>query len=86
MPRYQGARLSSELAGRKVHVICERCGLSRRYDGDAILARIGPDVPLPDLLTRIALGNGCTLNAAPTPNGIRCALRYGEASRGGAVS
>lgn len=76
MRTYQGARLSRELAGQKVHVICERCRLSRRYDGDAMLAKIGPDVAMPDLLTRIAIANGCLLNSAPTPNGIRCGLTY----------
>lgn len=78
MPQYQGARISKELKGRKVHVVCDRCKLRRRYDGTAMVEKIGPGVALPDLLTRIAVGIGCDLNIAPTPNGIRCAMRYAK--------
>lgn len=76
MHAYKGARTLSEFAGRKIHVECLKCEIRRRYDGDAMIARVGRDVVMPDLLNRIARGNGCTLNDAPTPNGIRCAMRY----------
>lgn len=72
----KGARSLSEFAGRKIHVECLKCEIRRRYDGDAMIARVGEDVVLPDLLNLIARGNGCTLNDAPTPNGIRCAMHY----------
>lgn len=78
MPRYQGARLSAQLNGHKVRVVCIRCKLHRQYDGTALVSRVGPGVSLPDLLTRIAVGIGCDLNISPTPNGIRCALHYEE--------
>lgn len=78
MPRYQGARLSAQLTGHKVRVVCIRCKLHRQYDGTALVSRVGPSVSLPDLLTRIAVGIGCDLNISPTPNGIRCALHYEE--------
>lgn len=31
---------------------------------------------LSDQLSRIAVGLGCDLNIAPTPNGLRCVMRY----------
>jgi hypothetical protein len=76
MSQYQGALLSKQLKGRKVYIACDRCKLRRRYDGTAIVAKVGPGVPLPDLLTRFAMGLGCDLNIAPTPNGMRCAMLY----------
>lgn len=76
MHAYKGARSLSEFAGRKIHVECLKCEIRRRYDGDAMIARVGRDVVMPDLLNRIARGNGCTLNDAPTPNGIRCRMHY----------
>lgn len=76
MHAYKGARTLSKFAGRKIHVECLKCGIRRRYDGDAMIARVGGNVVTPDLLNRIARGNGCTLNDAPTPNGIRCAMHY----------
>lgn len=82
MPHYQGARLSAHLSGQKVRVVCIRCKLQRQYDGTAMVSRVGPRVSLPDLLTRIAVGLGCDLNIAPTPNGIRCALHYEQPGEG----
>ncbi|PZR84377.1 MAG: hypothetical protein DI537_33125 [Stutzerimonas stutzeri] len=76
MHAYKGARTLSEFAGRKIHVECLKCEIRRRYDGDAMIVRVGRDVVMPDLLNRIARGNGCTLNDAPTPNGIRCRMHY----------
>jgi hypothetical protein len=76
MPRYRGAFLSSDLAGLKVRVVCERCKLRRQYAGNALIERVGPEEALPELLTRIAVGLGCDLNISPTPNGLRCAMRY----------
>lgn len=76
MSQYRGSLLSKELKGRKVRIACDRCKLRRRYDGTAIVAKIGPWVSLPDLLIRFAVGLGCDLNIAPTPNGRRCAMRY----------
>lgn len=76
MWQYRGALLSKELKGRKVYIACDRCKLRRRYDGTAMVEKVGPGVSLPDLLTRFAVGLGCDLNIAPTPNGRRCAMRY----------
>lgn len=78
MPAFKGARTLAEFAGQKIHVECLRCQIRRRYDGDAMLARVGGAVVMPDLLNRIARGNGCTLNDASTPNGIRCGMHYGR--------
>ncbi|MBB5273968.1 RNase P subunit RPR2 [Rhizobium rosettiformans] len=72
-----GARRLIVYRNQKVVVACERCGLSRRYDGNRMIAKLGPDVVLPDLLRRIAKAEGCDLINAPTPNGLRCGLRYG---------
>lgn len=76
MPKYTGARLTGDFRGRKVHVACDRCKITRRFDGDRIIDRVGTEVALPDLLSTIAAGLGCYLNQAPTPNGIRCGLHY----------
>lgn len=76
MHAYKGSRTLSEFAGRKIKVECLRCEIRRRYDGDAMIGRVGSDVVMPDLLNRIARGNGCTLNDGPTPNGIRCRMHY----------
>lgn len=48
----------SDYAGQKIAVICDKCGLSRRYDADALRERIG-DHALPDLLKKIATAEGC---------------------------
>lgn len=58
MHAYKGARTLSEFAGRKIHVECLKCEIRRRYDGDAMIERVGRDVVMPDLLNRIARGNG----------------------------
>lgn len=71
-----GARRLSQFQNLKISVTCDRCGLSRRYDGNTMLAKVGSDFLLPELLTRIAIAEGCELNLAPTPNGKRCGLKY----------
>lgn len=76
MHAFKGARTLSEFANRKIQVECLRCEIRRRYDGNAMIARVGRDVVMPDLLNLIARGNGCSLNDAPTPNGIRCRMHY----------
>lgn len=70
-----GARRLSQFRRCKIRVECDRCQLRRQYDGSALFERAG-DVSMPDLLTKIAVGLGCTLNVAPTPNGRRCGLHY----------
>jgi hypothetical protein len=82
MPAFKGARTLSEFAGRKIFVECLRCEIRRRYDGNALLARVGGDIVMPDLLNRIARGNGCKLNDAPTPNGIRCRMTFAQPNEG----
>lgn len=71
-----GARRLAEFRSRKVRVRCDRCQMARQYDGDQMIARCGPDQPLPDLLTKLAIAEGCYLNAATTPNGDRCKMVY----------
>lgn len=39
-----------------------RCKLYRRHHGTSIVARVGPEVSLPDVFTRLAIGLGCDLN------------------------
>lgn len=67
------APFSTSPAERSMLSVCE---IRRRYDGTAMLARVGGQMAMPDLLNLIARGNGCTLNDAPTPNGIRCGMHY----------
>ena len=63
----------SDFAGRKVIVLCKKCGLRKQYDANAMLAKIG-DVRLPELRLKLAEAEGCdkTKNAYYD----RCALRY----------
>jgi hypothetical protein len=72
-----GARRLNVYRDRKIVVSCDRCNLAKRYDGNAMLAKLGPDVVLPDLIGRLAKAEGCELINAPTANGLRCGLRYG---------
>lgn len=72
-----GARRLQIYRNQKISVTCDRCGMSRRYDGNAMLAKLGPDFVMPELLNRLAAAEGCKLTNAPTPNGLRCGLRYG---------
>ena len=76
MQASKGARTIADFADSKIHVECLRCEIRRRYDGSAMLARVGAKVTMPDLLNLIARGNGCTLNDAPTPNGVKCGMHY----------
>lgn len=69
-----GARRLAIYRGLKIKVRCEKCRLQRQYDGDAMIAHCGADQPLPDLLTRLAIAEGCYVNAATTPNGDRCKM------------
>jgi len=72
----QGTCILSEFADQKIHVQCLRCEIRRRYDGSAMIARVGGDVVMPDLLNLIARGKGCTLNHAPTPKGLTCSKTF----------
>lgn len=76
MSQGSGARRLQIYRNQKISVTCDRCGMARRYDGNAMLAKVGSDFLLPELLTRIAIAEGCELNLAPTPNGKRCGLKY----------
>lgn len=70
--RYSSPYLS-DIAGGKVVVSCQRCGLERRYDSSAMLERIG-DVSLPELRIMIARAEGC-----PRADNVyrdRCELGY----------
>ncbi|MFN7089466.1 MAG: hypothetical protein ACK4P4_02805 [Allorhizobium sp.] len=71
-----GARRLNVCRDQKIVVACDRCGLSRRYDGNAMIDKLGPDVALPDLIGKIARAEGCELVNAPTPNGLRCGLKF----------
>ncbi len=71
-----GARRLITYENQKMAVGCDRCGLYRRYDANAMIAKLGRDVVLPDLLGKIARAEGCERVNAPTPNGLRCGLRY----------
>lgn len=72
-----GAFRLRKYANQKIFVVCDRCGMSRRYDGNRMLAKLGPDFVMPELLNKVAAAEGCKLINAPTPNGLRCGLRYG---------
>ena len=63
----------SDHRGGKIAVICSKCGLTRRYDADAMIERI-EDMPMPLLLIEIARAEGCSL--AGSKGDDRCMLRY----------
>lgn len=75
MPRYEFSSMYlSELPTEKVGVSCKSCGMTRQYDRLALLER-GGDHPLPSLLKRVAIAEGCeiALKDVPSP---RCQLVY----------
>lgn len=49
----------SDRAGTIIGITCAACGLSRQYEADGLLQRLG-DICLPDLPQRIARAEGCT--------------------------
>lgn len=53
-----GAYMLSQFAGRKVGIECA-CGLRRRYDASAMLARLGGDIDMPSLMKRLSKAEGC---------------------------
>lgn len=63
----------SDYQGQKIAVICDKCGLSRQYDADAMRGRIG-DCVLPDLLRKIASAEGC--QRVGNDYHDRCTLHY----------
>ena len=72
-----GARRLIVYRNQKISVTCDRCGMFKRYDGNQMLTKLGPDFVMPELLNKVAAAEGCKLINAPTPNGLRCGLRYG---------
>ena len=76
MPRNGAALLSEWLP--KIAFACESCGIARRYDRDAMLARIG-EQRMTDILDRIAVANGCPRQDVDV-NSIfaRCPARFTE--------
>lgn len=54
-------------------MVCEKCGLTRRYDANAMAERI-EDLPMPTLLIEIAKAEGCP--RAGSKGDDRCMLHY----------
>lgn len=48
----------SQFAGRKIGIECA-CGLRRRYDATAMLARLGHDIDMPTLKKKLSTAEGC---------------------------
>ena len=71
--RPQGVPRLSDHRGGKIAVTCEKCGLRRRYDANAMLERIG-DRQMPLLLIEIAQAEGCL--RAGSKGDDRCMLHY----------
>lgn len=63
----------ADFAGRKIIVRCTACGLRRRYDASAMLAKAG-DMCLPSLRLKIAAAEGCS--KVRNPYYDRCTLAY----------
>lgn len=71
--RRHGPPRLTDHRGGKIAVLCEKCGLRRRYDADAMLTRID-DITMPLLLIEIARAEGCPRAGAKTDD--RCMLHY----------
>lgn len=71
--RPRGIPRLSDHRGGKIGVICDKCGMQRRYDANAMLERID-DTPMPLLLIKIAKAEGCP--RAGSKSDDRCMLRY----------
>jgi len=63
----------SDHRGGKIAVICEKCGMQRRYDANAMLERI-EDMAMPVLLIELAKAEGCS--RAGSKGDDRCLLHY----------
>lgn len=63
-----------DFAGGKIIVKCE-CGMRKRYDGRKMLDAAG-DIPMPDLLVRIARALGCEKAKPKASIYDRCKLIY----------
>lgn len=61
--RYSGIYLSDR-AGQTLFLRCDKCGRRRKYNADAMLERLDEDLPLPELLDRIQIAEGCRLAIA----------------------
>ena len=72
-PRRSHIPSLSDHRGGKIAVACDTCGLRRRYDASAMLARIG-DRAMPMLLIEIAKAEGCP--RAGSKSDDRCMLHY----------
>lgn len=73
-----GALMLQAFVGGKIIVRCD-CGLSRRYDAWKMLERAG-NVPMTDLLARMARANNCPRVAARAGVYDRCKMCYDLAS------
>jgi hypothetical protein len=71
-PRYGIPRLSDHKGG-KISVVCEKCGMQKRYDANEMFARIG-DIQMPMLLMEIAKAEGCPRAGSKSED--RCMLHY----------
>jgi hypothetical protein len=80
-----GVHQLSDYAGHKVVVSCA-CGISKQYDADEMLRRIG-DTPMTDLLDRLGAALGCEKSGNLRWHGdiraSQCNLRYNLARMGG---
>ena len=52
--RRTGSRALAEFPLDVVRLECQRCGRTGSYRLDGLMARFGPDIALPDLLTALA--------------------------------
>ena len=74
----RGAPHLSEVTFDKVAVVCEACGLRRRYDRRTVLDRLG-DMKMPELLNEIARRESCP--RLDVRWGEQCGLVYLPESR-----
>lgn len=73
---FSGVLMLKTQAGRKLVVRCTECGLHRQYDANSMIRKVGGNYPMPDLLNKIAVAEGCTLILRKTPSRSACRLTY----------
>lgn len=69
------SRYLSDMQEAKIIVTCRHCPMRKQYDTAEMLERIEEDVPMPELVRRIAIAEGCQRGQHPSFENP-CGLHY----------
>lgn len=72
--KYSSPYLSDETSP-KVIVMCKICGMRKQYDTARMLERLDEDIPMPTLVRRLAIAEGCQRGMHPSFENP-CGLHY----------